>query len=82
MIPPTSGGEHGFVPQRKSSITAELVNARELAKLLAVSERTLYRLKSAGELPPAVAIGGSVRWRLAEIRQWVGEGCPAPSKPK
>jgi excisionase family DNA binding protein len=60
----------------------ELVNARELAKLLAVSERTLYRLKSTGELPPPIVLGGSVRWRLSEIRQWIGNGCPRPLKSK
>jgi len=60
----------------------ELVNARELAKVLAVSERTLYRLKSTGELPPPVVLGGSVRWRLSEIRQWISRGCPRPVAPK
>ena len=60
----------------------ELVNARELAKVLSVSERTLYRLKSTGELPPPIVLGGSVRWRLTEIRQWIGNGCPRPVKPK
>lgn len=60
----------------------ELVNARELAKLLSVSERTLYRLKSTGELPPPILLGGSVRWRLSEIRQWIGNGCPRPLQPK
>ncbi len=64
------------------SPAVELVNARELAKLLAVSERTLYRLKSTGELPPPIVLGGSVRWRLSEIRQWIGKGCPRPLKPK
>ncbi|WP_417377243.1 helix-turn-helix transcriptional regulator [Gimesia maris] len=60
----------------------ELVNARELAKLLSVSERTLYRLKSTGELPSPIVLGGSVRWRLSEIRQWISKGCPRPVKPK
>ncbi len=64
------------------SPAVELVNARELAKLLSVSERTLYRLKSTGELPPPILLGGSVRWRLSEIRQWIGKGCPRPLQPK
>lgn len=56
---------------------AELVNARELARLLAISERTLYRLKSMGELPNPVTLGGSVRWRLTEVREWIAKGCPS-----
>ncbi len=63
-------------------VEVELVNARELAKILSVSERTLYRLKSTGELPRPVVLGGSVRWRLSEIRQWIAKGCPRPVKPK
>ena len=63
-------------------VDVELVNARELAKILSVSERTLYRLKSTGELPTPVVLGGSVRWRLSEIRQWIANGCPRPVKPK
>jgi len=67
---------------RDPTLTIELVNARELAKMLSVSERTLYRLKSAGELPAPVVLGGSVRWRLSEIRKWIGDGCPVPTKTK
>tara|TARA_R110002073_G_scaffold149534_14_gene303345 strand:+ start:5673 stop:5921 length:249 start_codon:yes stop_codon:yes gene_type:complete len=70
------------VSGRDTFLPVELVNARELAKLLSVSERTLYRLKSAGELPAAVVLGGSVRWRLSEIRQWIDEGCPVPTRLK
>jgi excisionase family DNA binding protein len=60
----------------------ELVNARELAKLLSISERSLYRLKSTGELPAPVVLGGSVRWRLKEIHDWINKGCPRSAKPK
>jgi excisionase family DNA binding protein len=69
------------IEQGRSPII-ELVNARELAKLLSISERTLYRLKSTGELPAPIVLGGSVRWRLTEIRHWIGKGCPRPLKPK
>lgn len=60
------------------SLEAELINAQALAKLLSISERTLYRLKSTGELPRPVVLGGSVRWRLDEIRRWISQGCPKP----
>lgn len=55
-----------------------LVTAAELAALLNVSTRTLWRLRSAGQLPQPVRFGGTVRWRLDEVRNWIAEGCPPP----
>lgn len=53
-----------------------LVSAPELAKLLQVSTRTLWRLQSAGQIPPPIRLGGSTRWRLDEVRRWIERGCP------
>lgn len=39
-----------------------LVTTKQLASMLAVSERHIYRLKSAGKLPPAVRVGRCLRW--------------------
>ena len=55
-----------------------LIAAEEFAHLLQISTRTLWRLRSAGELPQPVRFGGTVRWRLEEIRKWIAEGCPLP----
>ncbi len=62
----------------KTSIPCELINANQLADLLSISERTLYRLKSTGQLPKPISLGGSVRWRLTDIRVWIAAGCPKP----
>ena len=53
-----------------------LITPRELAASLGVSERTVWRLRDAGKLPPPVKLGASVRWRRDEIEQWVKNGCP------
>lgn len=53
-----------------------LITAAELARLLKISTRTLWRLQSAGRLPEPVRFGGAVRWRLEEVRNWIAEGCP------
>lgn len=60
--------------------TAEplLVTAAEVARLLNVSTRTLWRQLSAGQIPQPVRFGGTVRWRVEEIRNWISEGCPKP----
>ena len=54
-----------------------LVTAQEVARLLNISTRTLWRLRSAGHLPAPVRLGGAVRWQLNEIRKWIDDGCPA-----
>jgi predicted DNA-binding transcriptional regulator AlpA len=54
-----------------------LIAADALARLLDISTRGLWRLRSAGKLPKPVRLGGSVRWRLDEIRKWISDGCPA-----
>jgi excisionase family DNA binding protein len=55
---------------------ALLIPADQLAALIQVSTRTLWRLLSAGRLPKPVRIGGSVRWRMDQVKQWIESGCP------
>jgi len=55
-----------------------MMTARELATLLRVSARQIWRMLSAGRLPQPVRLGGVVRWRVAEVEKWIGEGCPPP----
>ena len=55
-----------------------LISASELAELLQISTRTLWRLRSAGKLIEPIKLGGSTRWRLDEVQAWISDGCPAP----
>ena len=57
-----------------------LITAAQVAEMLNVSLRTLWRLKSAGKLPAPVRLGGAVRWRTQEVLQWIAEGCPVNEK--
>ena len=54
----------------------QLINAEALAALLAVSKRTLWRKRSAGELPAPIVIGTTIRWNAEEIEQWIYCGSP------
>ena len=54
----------------------KLITAEELAKLMQVSERTLWRLLSGHKLPEPVRIGRNTRWRLEEVTEWIERGCP------
>jgi excisionase family DNA binding protein len=47
-----------------------LVSAREAARLLSLSERTLYSLTKAGQFP-VVRVGRSVRYRVADLQAWI-----------
>ena len=62
---------------RASEHDLQLVSAERLAELLDVSIRTLWRLRSAGKLPPPLRIGSAVRWPLTTIHEWMAAGCPA-----
>ncbi len=53
-----------------------LLSADEVAAMLGVSERTLWRLLSAGKVPQPVRFGRSTRWRAAEVADWIDRGCP------
>lgn len=59
-----------------------LVGVDELAELLSVSERSVWRMRSRGQLPASIRLGGSIRWRRAEILAWIGAGCPTIKNPE
>lgn len=56
---------------------ATLVNANELAEMLSISVRHVWRMKASEKLPKTVNVGGCVRWLLADIELFLAMGCPA-----
>lgn len=58
----------------------KLINAEEMARLMQISERTLWRLLSGGKLPQPVRIGRNTRWRLEEVAEWIQKGCPTGAR--
>jgi len=64
--------------QKKASSVREALAlcARELAEMLDVSLRQVWRLNSADKLPKPIRLGGSVRWNRAEVTAWFEAGCP------
>jgi excisionase family DNA binding protein len=57
-------------------LNEQLISADLLAKRLDISKRTLQRLRSKGQMPTAVYLGRSVRWRLQDVNDWIARGCP------
>ncbi len=60
--------------------TGLLIDVKTTAKLLNVSERMVYRLADQKAAPCPVRLGTLVRWRLAEIIEWIDSGCPSKWK--
>ena len=58
------------------TIVPELLTTAQAARLLGIGERTLWRHSRSGTAPAPVTIGGTVRYRRAELAAWIGAGCP------
>ncbi len=54
----------------------QLLTAKQLGLMLALSTRQIFRLTAAGKLPRPVRIGGAVRWKLSDIQRWQDLNCP------
>jgi len=56
--------------QSNDALPARLLTVSEVAQALRVSNMTVYRLVSAGELP-ALRVGRSVRLRAADLESYL-----------
>ena len=67
--------------------TAEqLLDSNGVASLLKVNRKHVERLRAENLLPQPIELGPrTIRWRAADIDQWIADGCPSqdgPSQPK
>ena len=54
--------------------TAELLDTKDLCRLLGLTEKGLYnRRYREGALPPAIRLGSSLRWRQEDVDAWLNE---------
>ena len=58
------------VDPRTCSCGEGLLNSRQAAQYLGVSERTLWTVKTTGGLP-SIKIGGCVRYQLADLVEYI-----------
>lgn len=77
-----SSAFHGYAREFASEVVNELkkqfsirlpalLSAREVAGILGISERQVWRMVSAGELPAPKRVGTLTKWRRSEIEAWV-----------
>ena len=64
--------------EHPSRLPRLLIRYAELAEVLSVSKRTLNRMRTTGDLIRPVRVGKSLRWRLADVEEWIAQGCPRP----
>lgn len=69
-IPPPT--QHGS----SSRPAGRLHDVRAVAAALDCSTRHVFRLADAGKMPRPIKLGTLVRWRAAEIEDWIADGCP------
>lgn len=59
------------------SESAALLTVRQVASLLGCSSRHVHRLTDRGAMPRPTKLGSVlVRWRRADIEEWIAAGCP------
>lgn len=61
---------------------AELLDVQDVAALLNVSPRTVYRLSDSGGMPRPYKLGALVRWSRSAIEDWIAGGCKSVRPPK
>jgi hypothetical protein len=63
-------------PQQQSETSADpiLAGRKAAAAMLAVSSRTLDRLRTKGVLPASAWIGKRPLWKVADLREFVNRG--------
>jgi excisionase family DNA binding protein len=58
-------------------VPPELLKSAEVAQMLSIGTRTLWRWSRSGKMPRPIRIAdGTVRFRRAEIQDWIAAGCP------
>ena len=63
----------------RSAAASEVVlaySAKQLAEKLGLSERSIRRMDTTGELPAPVRLRTRVKWRASEIEDWLAAGAP------
>ena len=60
----------------ESAAMSALITTAEAARISGFGERTFWRWSRSGVAPAPIKIGSAVRYRRAEIIEWIAAGCP------
>jgi excisionase family DNA binding protein len=59
---------------RNHTIESLTLDVTEVAQMLGISKRTVYRLLDGGEIPRPIKLGNATRWRRSDIVLFVEAG--------
>ncbi len=60
----------------KTQTQEALLSAEAVGRILSLSRRQIFRLRSAGLICPPVRVGqGTIRFRRSDIEAWIAMGC-------
>jgi excisionase family DNA binding protein len=66
-------------PTRTSESIRAAYRVQDLATMLNISTRSVWRLQSEGRIPGMFRPGRrTVRWNRVAVDAWLAEGCPRP----
>ncbi len=66
-------GDHIMANLKIERAELMLLRVEQVADIIGVSKRTVWRLVSGGQLPQPVSIGRCRRWKHADVEQFVKE---------
>ncbi len=55
-----------------------LMDVKQVASLLGCSQRHIYRLCNAKQMPQPIHLRSLVRWNRPQLEEWIANGCPEP----
>ncbi len=56
--------------------SAPLLDVHQVARLLGISPRSVWRFAQSGKMPASVSLGRAQRWRSKDLGDWIAHGCP------
>ena len=62
-------------------LTPLMLNVKQVASLLCVSERQVYRMADGGLMPRPLKLGGLNRWPRLSVEAWVNDGAKPVKTP-
>lgn len=63
-------------PDRSRFDGRDLLRVQDIARMLSISVRSVWKLRGAGELPTPIRLGRSTRWRSSDIHRWIDARAP------
>jgi predicted DNA-binding transcriptional regulator AlpA len=64
----------------RPAMESEMLTVEEVATMLSIGVRSVWRKAQDGRLPPPIKMTGSTRWAKSTLQDWITEQATAASK--